>query len=98
MPAPEPNPDPIEPVSIVHHIDDDRDLDPQAVYNFLDYIFERGGLRVIARAYLDEMRWVTFMTDGPAANDAEAQLRIDAAIYLARRFEQVTFLHERNPQ
>lgn len=90
--------DPIEPVSIVHHIDDDRDLDPQAFYNFLDYVFERGGIQVIARAYLDEMSWVTFMTDGPAATDAEGQLRIDAAIYLARRYEQVTFLHEREPQ
>lgn len=94
----EPKSDPIEPVSIVHHIDDDDDLDPQALYSFLDYIFERGGIRVIARAYLDEMSWVTFMTDGPAASDAEGQLRIDAAIYLARRYAQVTFLHERNPQ
>ena len=56
------------------------------------------GMRVIARAYLDEMSWVTFMTDGPAADDAEGPLRIDAAIYLARRCEQVTFHHERNPQ
>ncbi|MBL8547652.1 MAG: hypothetical protein JNL81_14390 [Hyphomonadaceae bacterium] len=98
MDAPESKSDPIEPVSIVHRIDDDRDVDPAAFYNFLDYVFERDGMRVIARAYLDEMGWVTFMTEGPAANDAEGQLRIDAAIYLARRYEQVTFLHERNPQ
>ncbi len=98
MAEPDPKSDPIEPVSNVHRIDDDRDLDPQAFYNYLDYVFERGGVRVVARAYLDEMSWVTFMTDAPAANDAEGQLRIDAAIYLSRRYEQVTFLHERNPQ
>ena len=80
---------------IVHLVDDDRDLDPQAFYNFLDYVFERDGLRLVARAYLDEMRWVTFMTDGPASDDAEGRLRIDAAIYLSRRYERVEFLHER---
>lgn len=48
-------PDPVEPVSIVHKVDEiSVGGHLEARYNYLDYRFERDGAVVYARAYLDE--------------------------------------------
>jgi hypothetical protein len=89
--------DPIEPARIVHGCDDlwlGERLERR--YNYLDYFFEQGGLRLRARAYLNEIGAVVVYPallinsdDGPQAEVEAPELRAKAIAYLRRRFARI---------
>jgi hypothetical protein len=86
--------DRITPVRISHHVDEIIDGDKlQERYNYLVYEFERDGLTVSARTYLDEVGAVAIF--GPyRGRDTTVEIRApkleaEVVAYLQRRFSQI---------
>jgi len=87
--------DPITPVSIEHlceEIFEDGELEQR--YNYLSYVFERDGVRLLARAYLDTAWTVSLFpphhVEGPADQFVEApKMREDAIAYFKRRYGEI---------
>lgn len=84
--------DPITPVSIVHACDEICEGDRVVQrYNHLDYGFERDGVRMRARAYLDDIGKVSIYPPfasaaGPLQTVEAPTLRDDVIGYLKRRY------------
>lgn len=82
--------DPIAPVSITHSVDEIRnDGRVEQHYNFLDYLFERDGFSIRARAYLDDIETVTVMLEPRPVGGAGERLVADIRKYLERRYASV---------
>lgn len=87
--------DEIEPASIIHVVDDLRQIGVDQVYNYLVYQFRRDEIELSARAYVTEMDEVTVLTVATPTDDPARRLAADVASYLKRRFKRVLFLHDR---
>lgn len=93
--------DPIEPVLIVHKVDEiGVGGFVEQRYNYLAYRFERDDAVIYARAYLDEPGYVsvrppaTESTYGVPLDDVDAPtFHNDVMLYFARRFRVITAPH-----
>ena len=91
--------DPIRPTAIDHKIDEiDPEDEPEVVYNYLIYTFERDGAVCNARAYLDTIEEVSIY--GPFAGPDDFNLidapefKDDVLTYLKRCYAAIEELRE----
>lgn len=92
--------DPIEPVSVVHNVDEAlQGGEPGFRYNYLVYRFVRDGAEMGARCYLDDAGEVSIhgpsvLNDGtgPLVSVEAPALRQAVLRYLTRRFNVITEL------
>lgn len=87
--------DVIAPAALVHGLDY-GDSDPAQpgvfghVYNFLDYLFEADGERILARHYLDEPGRVLVMGHLDTATPGAERV----LVFLAMRYDEIALLCE----
>jgi len=86
--------DPIQPVRIRHEVDEFFDADGlEASYNYIVYEFERSGIYLGARTYIDEIGTVSLF--GPFKGEENRERvsdpeMVDAVVaYMKRRFHQI---------
>lgn len=92
--------DPIEPVSIVHNVDEvGGGGGISERYNYLNYRFERDDVVVLARVYLYDLAGVSIsppatepFPGGPHSSVEAPRFYDDVMLYLARRFRVISAL------
>lgn len=93
--------DPIAPVLIEHRCQETFTADGRLEnrYNFLRYSFERAGVGVLCRTYMDEAERVTLydahrLGEGPFERVEAPELRQDVLLFLTRRFRLIDRIGE----